>query len=89
MSIHPRHWCVMGNLEQLTDNIWLPGYMAKLKHCISQHKELNDEEAENVMNEFQFYGNLPLGKNAECLVFPGIMFLNPKPIWQKEMVFDL
>ena len=67
MSIHPRHWCVMGNLEQLTDNIWLPGYMEKLKHYICLHKGLNDQECEHVMNEFQFYGNLPLGK--KCRMF--------------------
>ena len=67
MSIHPRHWSVMGNLKDLTDDIWLPGYMRKLKQCISKHKELNDDEADNVMKHFKFYGNLPLGK--KCRMF--------------------
>jgi hypothetical protein len=43
MSIHPRHWSVMGNLKDLTDDIWLPGYMRKSKQCIIKHKTLNDD----------------------------------------------
>ena len=64
MSIHPRHWCVMGNLEALSDNCWLPGYMAKLKSCINQREGLNDEQSSHVINDFQFYGNLPLGNKS-------------------------
>ena len=57
----------MGNLKDLNDDSWLSGYMKKLKQCIMNNKKLNDDEGENVMKHFKFYGSLPLGK--KCRLF--------------------
>ena len=55
----------MGKLKNLNDDSWLPSYKNKLKQCIMKHNNLNDDEDDNAMIRFKFYGNLPLGKKSQ------------------------